>query len=538
VYGQAKEFSTLTAASPLVNTDEVSNVTETSGSSGGEVTDQGSSEVTARGVCYGTNENPIIEGDHTTDDNGEGGFVSEITGLVCNTTYYVRAYATNESGTSYGNQVEFTTLECPVDLPSLTTTEITTISSSEVQSGGEVTDQGTSEVTARGVCYGASQDPTIKDDHTSDGDGEGVFVSKVTGLECNTTYYLRAYATNSSGTQYGNPYKFTLECTADIPSVTTAEVTDVTYTTALSGGEVINDGGLAIIVQGVCWSTSQEPTISDFITENGTGSGSFTSEITNLWPNTLYYVRAYATNDAGTGYGSEENFITLDDETTVMDIDGNVYPIVEIGTQIWMAQSLNVTRFPDGKAIPLVEDESTWFNLPKTEEAFCYYDNKPAYGPTYGALYTWPAAMHSAKSSSSSPSGVQGVCPDGWHLPSDAEFKTLEKNLGMSDFEANSEYYRGDSDVGGQLKEKGLDHWDSPNEEASNGSGFTALPAGNREVAEKGEFIDMGRQNHYWTTTASSSEKAWDRTLFYNLQGVGRYRGFNNYGFSVRCIKD
>lgn len=107
----------------------------------------------------------------------------------------------------------------------------------------------------------------------------------------------------------------------------------------------------------------------------------------------------------------------------------------------------------------------------------------------------------------------------------------------MSNVDANSEYHR-DSDVGGKLKEKGLDNWQSPNTGATNESGFTALPSGIREEADVGEFIDMGRQNHYWTTSESEGSKAWNRALFHNLHGVGHYRGYKNYGFSVRCIKN
>jgi hypothetical protein len=304
-YGNQIVFTTLTV--PTVITSAVSNISYTSATSGGNVTDDGGASVTARGVCWSTSQNPTISNSHTTNGSGTGSFISNITGLNPNTTYYVRAFATNIFGIGYGNQISFTTLQ--ITLPTVTTSSITNITSTTATSGGNVTNDGGGTVTARGVCWGTSQNPTIAGNHTTNGSGLGSFTSQITGLNPSTTYYVRAYATNSSGTAYGNQINFE---TIDFPTVTTNSVTNITTTTATSGGNVIDDGGSIVTARGVCWSTSPNPTISNSHTIDGSGLGNFVSNISGLNSNTTYYVRAYATNNAGNAYGNQVNFETID----------------------------------------------------------------------------------------------------------------------------------------------------------------------------------------------------------------------------------
>lgn len=198
----------------------------------------------------------------------------------------------------------------------VTTNNITDIKSTTAQCGGDVslTSVDGLKVTARGVCWSTKPNPTINDNKTSDGSGTGSFTSNLINLNANTTYYVRAYATNEKGTSYGEEKSFTTLVNESMPVVTTNEITDITQTTATCGGTVTSDGGANVTARGVCWSTSQNPTISNSHTTDGNGTGSFTSNITGLTANTTYYVRAYATNEKGTSYGEEKSFETLNYE--------------------------------------------------------------------------------------------------------------------------------------------------------------------------------------------------------------------------------
>lgn len=206
--------------------------------------------------------------------------------------------------------------------PVVATTTVSAITQTTAQSGGNITSDGGAAVTARGVCWSTNVNPTVADSKTIDGSGTGGFTSVITGLNAGTNYYVRAYATNSVGTGYGSARPFTTA--GSIPVVTTTAVSAITQTTSQSGGNVASDGGAAVTARGVCWSTDPTPTIADNKTTDGSGTGSFTSAITGLNTGTNYYVRAYATNSMGTGYGSALQFTTSGAPGTVTDIDGNV----------------------------------------------------------------------------------------------------------------------------------------------------------------------------------------------------------------------
>lgn len=309
-YGTQKTFTTSqSVVAPTVTTNNVSDISTTTATCGGNVTSAGYGTVSARGVCWSTSQNPTTSNSHTTNGNGTGTFTSSITGLTENTTYYVRAYATNEAGTAYGEQKTFTTPHS-VSLPTVTTNDVSEITTTTATSGGNVTSEGYGNVSARGVCWSTSQNTTINDPHTSDGNGTGNFTSSITGLAANTTYYVRAYATNEAGTAYGDLKIFTTQHAITIPIVTTNEVTEITQTSATSGGNVISEGYGNVSAKGVCWSTSENPTISDSHTTDGSSTGTYTSSITGLTANTTYYVRAYTTNEVGTGYGNQVTFTT------------------------------------------------------------------------------------------------------------------------------------------------------------------------------------------------------------------------------------
>ena len=256
---------------------------------------------------------------------------------------------------------------------------------------------------------------------------------------------------------------------ATLPTVTTAEITAITINSATSGGEVTADGGDDIIEKGVCWNTTAEPKITDSKTSNGKGAGSFTSNLTSLQPATVYAARAYATNSAGTAYGSEFSFYTK-----IADIEGNQYTVVNIGTPMWMSENLKTTKYNDNSPILNVTGNADWAG--QTTGAYCWYNNDMAFNkPIYGALYNW-LAVNNVK-----------LCPADWHVATDSEFKTLEQSNGMALAELDLWGWRG-TDQGTQLKN--TTGW-AQGENGTNNSGFSALPSGYRNY-ETGIFAGMG----------------------------------------------
>jgi pectin methylesterase-like acyl-CoA thioesterase len=214
----------------------------------------------------------------------------------------------------------------PKVAPTVTTMAMSKISTTFASSGGNVINDGGAEVTARGVCWNMTGTPTIADSTTSDGTGSGVFNSHITGLSAGQTYYLCAYATNVKGTSYGAIDTFQTLAAIVPPTVTTSTITNILVTSASSGGNVIAWGGDSVTARGVCWNTTGSPTISDSYSTNGSDIGTFTSSMYPLVGNTKYYVRAYATNGVGTGYGDTVSFTTqtpAPDTTVVVAKDGS-----------------------------------------------------------------------------------------------------------------------------------------------------------------------------------------------------------------------
>ena len=291
-------FATLT-------TNVATSVTNITAISGGNITSDGGTPVTARGICWSTSPNPTISNDTTKNGSGLGLFTSNLSNLLGNTIYYVRAYAINTSGISYGNQISFTTI-APV-FPNLSTTAISAITSVSAATGGSIINNGGAPITARGVVWDTFVNPDITKNKSINGTGNGVFIDTIRGLIGSKTYYVRAYATNSVGTAYGAGVTFTTLAPV-VPSLNINAIDSITNISARSGGSIVSDGGAAILSKGVCWSTFPNPTISNTNTANGSGNASFISNLTGLLGDSVYYVRAYATNATGTGYSAQLSF--------------------------------------------------------------------------------------------------------------------------------------------------------------------------------------------------------------------------------------
>ena len=239
-------------------------------------------------------------------------------------------------------------------------------------------------------------------------------------------------------------------------------------------------------------------------------------------------------------YGCDKTEEIEDDNSTVTvtDWDGNTYNTIKIGNQWWMAKNLETTHYDNGTEITLVESISSWDALGYDDKAYCYYNNNEnSEAGTYGALYTWAAAMNGAASTINNPSGVQGVCPSGWHLPSDNEWKELEMYLGMSQADADDTGPRGINEGSKLAGSSSLwfDGW-LENDTAFGPSGFIALPGGGRRYI--GSFGHLGYSANFWSATEHDSSVAWGRHLYYYSSKVSRYNDNKADGFSVRCVKD
>ena len=639
---------------PTVATNNVSNIQSATALCGGNVSSHGGATVTARGVCWSTSQNPTVNDSHTTDDSGTGTFSSSITGLSPNTTYYVRAYATNSVGTAYGEERMFTT-QCnvvnvsitgnttinygqsttimasgansyhwstnantssisvtPISTttytvtgtnsygctatasvtvtvnylaPTVTTNNVTDVSQMSAICGGNVTFDGGKAVTARGVCWNSSPNPTVSNSHTEDGNGLGTFASSITGLNPNTTYYVRAYAINSVGTAYGVQKTFTTSCntvtvsvsgnniidygqsttltasgansyrwnnnvtttsitvsptstttytvtgtnsygctaTASVtvtvnpiaPTVTTNMVSNIDSVSAICGGNVTSDGGATVTERGVCWSTSPNPTVNNGHTTNGTGIGSFISHITGLTVVTTYYVRAYAINSVDIAYGQQVEFTTANFAcgSIIADYDGNTYNTVQIGGQCWMKENLRTAHYADGTPV----------------EGYVQGNNVSSV-PAYGYSYNWIATMNGASFSDATPSGVQGICPNGWHVPSNAEWSQLVDYVS-----SHSQYWCGNDSRNIAKALADTAGWSvstntcavGNNPSTNNASGFSAMPA----------------YATFWSASffpESSGVKALCFSISYKDSTVVRGRSdfYNNNYHSVRCIRN
>ena len=598
---------------PVLTTSEVLSITLTGATSGGNITNEGGSDVTARGVCWSTDENPTIALVKTNDGRGTGSFSSTLSGLTTNTKYYVRAYATNKAGTGYGNEISFIT-QSRNNIsfnPDLTYSSLLDIEGNEyktIQIGNQTWmaenlrttkyNDGSSipevndniswlNLTTAAYCwydndisrkdiYGAlynwhtvtsgnlcpagwhvpkneewtvltaylggesvaggklKETGTAHWNPNTDATNESGFTALPGGMRGNggvffdlgyyggywwsatenwsRTIYCRSTEINSHFDL--NTTGFSVRCVkgdpepAGLPSVTTIGPSNVNTTGASSGGVVRSNAGASITDRGVCWSISENPTIADSKTSDGTGAGSFACEIQGLSANTTYYLRAYATNIAGTAYGDQ--FILKTMTGSVSDVDGFTYKTVTIGSQIWMAENLKTTHYQNGNEITDVADDNTWNNLSTPARCTNSYINN--YSDIYGLLYNWYAV-----------SDNRNICPTGWHIPSNNEWSALITYLG------------GESSAGGKMKETGTSHWISPNTNATNESGFTALPDGERGPYGFSSALDWG---FWWSISEYDATTAWHIIIFTYDGEVNRPSNDKKNGMSVRCIKD
>lgn len=469
---------------------------------------KGVSYVTQRGFCYSNfyNEPSITKNDSLIDaGSGFGTFSKQIPKLKNNKTYYFRAFASNSQTTAYSQVVSFTIIG-----PEIITHDASNITYTSAKVGMEIKNAYDAQVLENGICWGTKSGVSLNDNVIKFSASQ--IETDLYPLEQGKSYYVRSYIITNYGTFYGNEVSFNTDGNK-IPTVLTRNITSIGSTTAICGGENLSENGLDIISKGVCWSaTNPEPTtIGNSMTEDGIGNANFVSELKGLSPNTLYYVRAYAKNTEGIGYGEIKTFTTY--SNTVTDVDGNVYKTATIGDQTWMAENLKTSRYNNYSSITQITSKTDWKD--NTEGGFCYYDFNSSNNSVYGKLYNGIAVQNG-----------NNVCPSGWHVPSKSDWQILANTL------------QGLSDAGGKLKEVGTTTWLSPNTAATNSSGFTARPGG--KVDLNGNFTKIKSNGYWWSLSTDDSDynKAYyiDLGASYGLMNMGS--DYKNTGFSIRCVKD
>ncbi len=482
---------------PTIVIGQITNVTDTSALIGAQITFNGNGDITERGVLYSSEPELTFNNAKILNGTGTGAFETIIKGLLPGKKYYVKAFAVNSAGTSFTEEKSFETSKV---LPSITTTAVSAITLSSAMAGGNITKDGGSTIISRGIVFGVNPNPSLADSKTIVAGGIGAFESAITNIKFSTKYYVRAYATNAVGTAYGNEISFTT-LSPELPTLTTRPITNITAKFSFGGGDISNNGGAAIIERGVCWSKSKNPTTSDNkIIGTGSSIANFTAKLENLTGNTLYYVRAYAINGAGTAYGPELSFTTL---PSITDIDGNIYNTVLIGDKIWMSENLKVTKYRNGDPICLVLTKS---DCETTSQKWRFiYDNNTAFEANYGSWYSWFAATDQ-----------RGLCPVGSHLPDITEWSQVLNIFGQN-----------------------LSQW-------TNKNGFNALYSGSVfKVPNQSVGVSSWQMNIRGTYLSSTlysnpdySYVLWITAPNFIETGASLQGESKIVGYSVRCVKD
>jgi uncharacterized protein (TIGR02145 family) len=315
---------------------------------------------------------------------------------------------------------------------------------------------------------------------------------------------------------------YTLGVNPYLPTVVTTPVTQLTNVLAVAGGEVLSDATHYVTQRGICWSTSPNPTLNDPHSINGSGLGTFTAQAHNLQSSTTYYIRAYAINSAGVGYGNEISVTTQIEGFELAGVpgdgvtfDGYTYPtLVYANGQEWMAENLKTTIYANGDLVTQIVDLEQWENT--NTGKWCYYNFDSQYNNPYGKLYSWESVLDS-----------RNICPTGWRVPTNSDWNTFKNYLG------------GESLAGGRMKSTGTIHWQSPNTGANNLSGFNALAGGYLSFfPNNSDIYDLRISGNWWSSTLYDSDYVYALYLSYNWSISPENQIHKGDGASIRCIKN
>jgi uncharacterized protein (TIGR02145 family) len=388
--------------------------------------------------------------------------------------------------------------------PIISTKDVTEITATTAVSGGTILDDGGDAAITNGVCWNTSDEPTIDNNKTVESGGNS-YVSNISKLSPSTTYYVRAYATNSGGTSYGSSVLFTT--LGDEPVITESSVINLGMNTATLSCTV-NPNYLNTTVT-FEWGITTSYGNTASASQNPLSAGNalnVSADITGLESEATYNFRIKAENDLGTAYSDNMTFKTY----AAVDGDGKGYYSVTIGTQTWLTENLKTTKYNDGTDIQCVTDSIAWAAL--MSGAYCNYKNSTdsTFINTYGRLYNW-YAVNTGK-----------LAPVGWHVPTSNDFQILSSYLGNGNV------------AGGKMKESGTTHWNSPNTGATNESGFTALPSGGRldiYSMSRYEYKNLGANSYFWISSSGFLVLTYQEAISY-------YTSYSKkFGLSVRLIK-
>lgn len=506
---------------PKVETGQITDIASESARAAGNLIDIGDG-ISSHFHCWSITSNPDFSDSRTSlgRKTNTGSFTSNLQSLQPGTKYYIKAYAQSGDVIVYGNELSFTTIS--VSLPTLTTTQVSEVTQTTALSGGNITSDGGGTITERGVCWATITNPTVTNSKTIDGSGIGVFASSITGLTPSTSYHVRAYAKNSAGTAYGNQVNFVTIIKSCIPELLSPANNAVMDNGCSNGSDQAswffdwNDCPNATSYNLYVTYPSAFPVINITTTESQFSFPNGGYIIDNNLLDRTWKVRALI--DGVWGEWSPERTFDVEPlntdcpSETFRDIDGNLYNTVTIGSQVWLKEDLKTTRYLNGDLIgttsPYTKDISTELNPSYQWPAGANENNVP----THGRLYTYFAVIDS-----------RGLCPTGWHVPTDGDWVILINNYG-------GEYASGDA-----LKESGTNHWITGNT-GTNTSGFTALPIGGR--SSNGVFTLNGLFGDWLSSTESSATMAIGRYLFYNSNRASTTGSPKDNASAVRCIKD
>jgi uncharacterized protein (TIGR02145 family) len=463
----------------------------------------GDAKVTEKGICWGIKEDLSVDDNKVICESDEETFTGDVAGLDLDTKYYARAYAINEFGISYGQVISFRTLT--VDMPQISMSALPYVTINSAEVSVQLTQLKASSFTT-GICWSKIAMPTIQNStlqisvrNSYDAVPQStVYGVTVNNLDESTTYYARAFATNSLGIVYSNQVTWTT--VTPTQPIVTFSVQSVGFSSAVCDVEVDNQGGFQINSTGICWSEGSMPTTAGSKLEQSQ-IASTPFNIENLNANTFYYIRAYVVTDKKTYYSAIQRMV-LTYKDVVTDIDGNEYYTIEIGGQEWMASNLRASSFNDGTPMPNVINYNQWANNSNNYvPMYCYYGDNSVYNSTYGKLYPRYVA-HSAN-----------LAPAGWHVATIDDWQNVFNVVNsISDLCINNGAWGQSMDL-------------------TNLYNFSLYPAGYRENGYGGS----GTASRFWALPGSSSNNA---VTFesYNLKTITWLPQYE--GLSVRCVKD